>query len=76
MQRIQFLIILVVLGCNMPLGAYAQHVDYQVVPKPQEISLTGEEPFIIDGSCTILCKSADAKMQRNASFLSDYIAGP
>lgn len=73
MQRIQFLIILVVLGCNMPLGAYAQHVDYQVVPKPQEISLTGEEPFIIDGSCTILCKSADAKMQRNASFLSDYI---
>lgn len=51
----------------------AQVADYQVVPKPQDIRLTSEKPFIIDGSCLIVCNTDDAKMKRNAEFLKEYI---
>ena len=58
----------------MGLSASTAEADYQVVPLPKEVKLTTGNPFTLDESCLIVCESADAQMQRNAEFLSEYIA--
>ena len=46
--------------------------DYRVVPLPQEINLAKGEDFVLDGQTTIVC-NGDERMQRNATFLAEYI---
>lgn len=58
----------------MGLSASTAEADYQVVPLPKEVKLTTGNPFTLDESCLIVCESTDAQMQRNADFLSEYIA--
>lgn len=47
--------------------------DYRVVPLPQEITLNGGNPFVLDNQVKILYPEGDADMQRNAEFLASYI---
>lgn len=55
--------------------AFAADADnvYQVVPAVKDVRLTGGEPFVVDGSCVIVCGSDDAQMRRNAEFLQTYV---
>lgn len=46
--------------------------DYRVVPLPQEIEQTQEEPFILDKNTQIVY-SGNEQMKRNAEFLAEYI---
>ena len=46
---------------------------YEVVPLPQEVSLTQEEPFRLNKHTTIAYPEGNSLLQRNAEFLSEYI---
>lgn len=50
-----------------------QEANYQVIPLPQEVSLTQEKPFWLDGDVLIAYPENNALLQRNAKFLSEYI---
>lgn len=47
--------------------------DYRVVPLPQEIATADECSFILNGNTAIVYPKGDAKMQRNAEFLAEYV---
>ena len=47
--------------------------DYQVIPLPQEVSLTAKAPFVLNASTAIVYPEGNADMQRNADFLAGYI---
>jgi len=66
------MIVLMVLTIGLP--AQAGETTYEVVPLPLDIKLTGGEPFVIDSACLIVCSNPNAQMQRNATFLREYIA--
>ena len=55
--------------------AFAADADsvYQVVPAVKDVRLTGGEPYVVDGSCVIVCGSDDTQMRRNAEFLQTYV---
>ena len=53
-------------GGKMPVA------DYQVVPLPQEIALNEGKEFVLNSQVPIVC-SGDEAMQRNASFLAEYV---
>lgn len=59
---------LVCTSCNKE-----QEANYQVIPLPQEVSLTQEKPFWLDGDVLIAYPENNALLQRNAEFLSEYI---
>ena len=59
---------LVCTSCNKE-----QEANYQVIPLPQEVSLTQEKPFWLDGDILIAYPENNALLQRNAEFLSEYI---
>ena len=46
---------------------------YQVVPLPQEVSLTQEAPFSLSKSTLIAYPEGNTLLQRNAEFLAEYI---
>lgn len=46
---------------------------YEVVPLPQEVSLTQEEPFRLNKHTSIAYPEGNSLLQRNAEFLSEYI---
>ena len=46
---------------------------YQVVPLPQEVSLTQEAPFRLNKSTIIAYPEGNSLLQRNAEFLSEYL---
>lgn len=50
-----------------------KEADYQVIPRPQEVSLTQETPFKLNSSVTIAYPENNALLKRNAEFLSEYI---
>ena len=47
--------------------------DYQVVPLPKEITLTGEKPFVLDKNSKITCSQTDIELLKEADFLNEYI---
>ena len=49
-----------------------QTTDYQVVPLPKEISLTNENPFVLDKNTVITYSELQAELQKEADFLADY----
>lgn len=50
-----------------------QKADYNVVPLPQSVSLTGKPSFIMDASTRIVYAEGNEDMERNARFLQDYV---
>lgn len=50
-----------------------QEANYQVIPLPQEVSLTQGNPFKLNGNILIAYPENNALLQRNAEFLSEYI---
>ena len=55
------------------LQAGAAEADYNVIPQPQQVTLTKDKPFNLSPNSQIICPSTDELMQKNAQFLSDYI---
>lgn len=64
-----FVVSLTGIGCSPTVEA-----DYQVVPLPHEIQLTQDTPFKLTSKTLISYPTGHAQMQRNAEFLSEYIA--
>ena len=50
-----------------------KEANYQVIPLPQEVSLTQENPFKMNENVLIAYPENNALLQRNAEFLSEYI---
>jgi hexosaminidase len=66
--------ILVALCCGVLAScSQREQANYQVIPLPQEINLTEGNNFVLDNSVQIIVPEGNAKMQRNAEFLSEYV---
>ena len=50
-----------------------KEANYQVIPLPQEVSLTQGNPFKLNENVLIAYPENNASLQRNAEFLSEYI---
>ena len=50
-----------------------KEANYQVIPLPQEVSLTQENPFKLNENVLIAYPENNALLQRNSEFLSEYI---
>ena len=48
-------------------------VDYRVVPLPRQIVLNAGKPFRLNASVKIVYPEGNSRMQRNASFLAEYL---
>lgn len=53
---------------------FATDASYDVIPLPQSIVMVNGKSFILNSNTTIFCSSKDDLMQKNACFLSCYIA--
>lgn len=53
---------------------FATDASYDVIPLPQSIVMVNGKSFILNSNTTIFCSSKDDLMQKNAYFLSCYIA--
>ena len=66
-------ILLTVSFCMFLLQAGAAEANYNVIPQPQQVTLTKDKPFNLSPNAQIICPSTDELMLKNAQFLSDYI---
>ena len=48
--------------------------DYNVIPLPQEVTLTQKGAFVLTGTTPIVYPKGDEQLKNDAQFLSDYIA--
>ena len=48
--------------------------DYNVIPLPQEVTLTQKGAFVLTGATPIVYPEGDEQLTNDAQFLSDYIA--
>ncbi|WP_337570132.1 beta-N-acetylhexosaminidase [Hallella sp.] len=48
--------------------------DYDVIPLPQEVTLTQKGAFVLTGATPIVYPEGDEQLKNDAQFLSDYIA--
>ena len=48
--------------------------DYNVIPLPQEVTLTQKGAFVLTGATPIVYPVGDEQLKNDAQFLSDYIA--
>ena len=57
-----------------PLLLFAQATaDFNVVPQPQSVTLTGKAEFVLDKNTRIVYPEGNEDMERNAQFLRDYV---
>ena len=63
------IVVLLISSCQKT----TQNADYQVVPLPKEINLTGEKPFVLNKNTSISYSKSQLELQKEACFLSDYI---
>ena len=47
--------------------------SYSVVPLPQEIKLSQDNPFRLDDKVVVVYPESNPQLRRNAEFLSEYI---
>ena len=47
--------------------------NLHVIPLPQEVTQTTEQPFVINDATTICFPAGNAKLERTANFLASYI---
>ena len=70
MKRLTLSLFICVCGIAM---AFATSADYNVVPRPQTITLANSGEYLLDGTKLVVYPADNADMQRNARFLVDYI---
>ena len=71
MRRLFFvLLVCTVLPC---MAASVTTADYNVVPLPNSVTMTGNEPFELTQSATISYPEGNVDMERNARFLAKYV---
>ncbi len=70
MKRLTLSLFICVCGIAM---AFAASADYNVVPRPQTITLAKSGEYLLDGTKLVVYPSGNADMERNARFLVDYI---
>lgn len=71
MRRLFFILLAcAVLPC---LAAPVVTADYNVVPLPNSVTMTGDGPFELTTSTTVSYPEGNADMERNARFLSKYV---
>lgn len=70
MKRLTLSLFICVCGIAM---AFAASADYNVVPRPQTITLAKGGEYLLDGTKLVVYPAGNADMERNARFLVDYI---
>ena len=61
-------------GCMLfSCSTKVKQADYNVIPIPSEIALSEESPFVLTDGTKIFYPEGNAKMQRNAEFLAEYL---
>ena len=70
MKRLTLSLFICVCGIAM---AFAASADYNVVPRPQTITLVKSGEYLLDGTKLVVYPAGNADMERNARFLVDYI---
>ena len=54
----------------LPLSTVAATADYNVIPLPNEVHLTGAEPFTLSADVSLI---ADDKNENSASLFTEYV---
>lgn len=71
MRRLFFILLAcAVIPC---LAAPVMTADYNVVPLPNSVTMTGDEPFELTPSTTVAYPEGNKDMERNAQFLARYV---
>lgn len=71
MRRLFFILLAcAVIPC---LAAPVITADYNVVPLPNSVTMTGGEPFELTSSTTVAYPEGNKDMERNAQFLARYV---
>lgn len=71
MRRLFFILLAcAVIPC---LAAPVMTADYNVVPLPNSVTMTGGEPFELTPSTTVAYPEGNKDMERNAQFLARYV---
>lgn len=71
MRRLFFILLAcAVIPC---LSAPVMTADYNVVPLPNSVTMTGGEPFELTPSTTVAYPEGNKDMERNAQFLARYV---
>lgn len=71
MRRLFFILLAcAVIPC---LAAPVMTADYNVVPFPNSVTMTGGEPFELTPSTTVAYPEGNKDMERNAQFLARYV---
>lgn len=71
MRRLFFILLAcAVIPC---LAAPVMTADYNVVPLPNSVTMTGGEPFELTPSTTVAYPKGNKDMERNAQFLARYV---
>ncbi len=72
MKRKLFTLVLTTMQ-SLFMAAAGTTANYNVIPLPQEVSLTAKAPFVLNAATLIVYPEGNADMQRNADFLAGYI---
>ena len=72
MKRKLFTLVLTTMQ-SLFMAAAGTTANYNVIPLPQQISLTAKAPFVLNAATPIVYPEGNADMQRNADFLAGYI---
>lgn len=71
MRRLFFILLAcAVIPC---LAAPVMTADYNVVPLPNSVTMTADEPFELTTSTTVAYPEGNKDMERNAQFLARYV---
>lgn len=71
MRRLFFILLAcAVIPC---LAAPVMTADYNVVPLPNSVTMTGDKPFELTTSTTVAYPEGNKDMERNAQFLARYV---
>lgn len=71
MRRLFFILLAcAVIPC---LAAPVMTADYNVVPLPNSVTMTGDKPFELTPSTTVAYPEGNKDMERNAQFLARYV---
>lgn len=71
MRRLFFILLAcAVIPC---LAAPVMTADYNVVPLPNSVTMTGDKPFELTTSTTVAYPEGNKDMERNAQFLAKYV---
>ena len=74
MKILQYLVFVLASGMIFSCQKLATVDAYSVIPLPTEITITQDVPFNLNSAVAVVYPEGDCVMQRNADFLSDYIA--